>query len=249
MLYKAGKPGRHYSGSLEVYLLGVVDFDSALALQERLARELYARDDTQGKLLLCEHQPIITVGREGSAADIRADETDLISREMEIRWLNRGGGCIVHAPGQLAAYPVVPLDRLGLRLDGYRRRLEQAVIDTCSEMRVPAYRDVDRPGVWCRTGKFTELGVSVRSWVAYHGLFINVAPSVELLNLVGPQSTKGPGRETTTLVTERHGNVSMHVVREGLLRHLARQLAYDEYHLYTGHPLLKRTRRRVHVHA
>ena len=60
------------SAPLEVYLLGIVDFDSALFLQERLAYEISGRSDAMGTLLLCEHPPLITVGREGSRSHIRS---------------------------------------------------------------------------------------------------------------------------------------------------------------------------------
>lgn len=236
------------SSSLEVYLLGVVDFQSALILQERMVQEVSERRDTLGKLLLCEHPPILTIGREGSISHLRVDERELTSRRIDVRWLNRGGGCMIHAPGQLAAYPILPLDRLNFGLHEYRKGLEQAAIEVCREMRIPAFRDEKRPGVWCRTGRWAEVGIAVRSWVSYHGLFVNVATPTQLFDLIESRSAGEPD-ELTTLSAERHSTVSMHVVREALLRHLARELGYEEFHLYTGHPLLKRTRRRVHVHA
>jgi lipoyl(octanoyl) transferase len=238
----------HTSGTLEVHLLGVVDFDSAVFLQERLVYEISGRSDTQGGLLLCEHPPLITVGRQGSHAHILADQHELESRQIDVRWLNRGGGCILHAPGQLAVYPIVPLDRLKMGLAEYRRRLEQSVIDLCRELRVPAFRQPNGPGVWCRCGRFTELGIAVRSWVTFHGLFINVSPSTELLRLVGT-SCDGKNERSTSLATQRHRLTSMHVVREGIIRHLTANLGYEKFHLYTGHPLLKRTTRKFHVHA
>jgi lipoyl(octanoyl) transferase len=172
----------------------------------------------------------------------------LVSKCIEVRWLNRGGGCIVHAPGQLAAYPILPIDRLQIGLAEHRRRLEQSAINVCRELRIPAYRDNNKPGAWCRTGRFAEIGVAVRSWVTYHGLCVNVSTPAQLHELID-SSSGGELDEMTTLTAERHTAVSMHVVREGLVRQLAHQLGYDEFHLYTGHPLLTRTRRRVHVHA
>ena len=134
------------SGSLEVRLLGCVDFDSAMLLQDRLVFELSSRDDTQGGLLMCEHPPLLTVGREGSREHILASQQELISRELEVRWLNRGGGCLVHAPGQLAVYPIVPLDRLGIGLSEFRRMLGECVIAMCRELRVAAW-PIDDPGL------------------------------------------------------------------------------------------------------
>src|SRR5690606_27991033 len=115
-------PANDRRDPLEVHLLGVVDFDAASFLQERLVYELSGRDDQTGALLLCEHPPIVTIGREGSRAWLRADDRDFAARQMEIRWLNRGGGCLVHCPGQLAVYPIVPLQRLAIPPADYAAR-------------------------------------------------------------------------------------------------------------------------------
>ncbi|MGH7199105.1 MAG: lipoyl protein ligase domain-containing protein, partial [Planctomycetaceae bacterium] len=124
--------------ALEVYLLGLVEFDAAQFLQERLVFEISGRSDRQGALLLCEHPPMITIGREGSRAHVQVDEHDLTARQIEVHWVGRGGGAVAHAPGQLAAYPVLPLDRLGLGLAEYRRRLEQGLLDVCGELHLSA---------------------------------------------------------------------------------------------------------------
>lgn len=232
------------AGSLEVRLLGCVDFDSAMSLQDRLVFELSNRDDTQGGLLICEHPPLITVGREGSREHILAGQQELISRELDVRWLNRGGGCLVHAPGQLAVYPVVPLDRLGIGLSEYRRILGECVIAMCREMRMAAWQIDDRAEVCCRLGQFAWIGVAVKSWVAYHGLFINVSPAPELSRLVRPSDI---GERVTSMASQRARITPMHVVRESLVRHLASRLGYQRYHVYTGHPLLHRTRAKVLV--
>lgn len=233
------------SSSLEVHLLGSVDFDAALFLQERLAYEISGRSDTLGGLLLCEHPPLVTIGREGSSSHLPAERRELTARNLDVRWLNRGGGCLVHAPGQLAAYPIVPLDRLGLGLVDYRTRLEDAVLDVCREMKIPAERHEQEPGVGCRNGQTAFVGIAVKSWVAYHGLFLNVCPNLDLLRLV---QSNAEGRISSLAAQQRRG-ASMHAVRESLIRNLAARLNYESHHIYTGHPLLRRTRRRVSVYA
>ena len=253
--------------SLEVYLLGLVDFDAALFLQERLLHEISQRDDGSGALLICEHPPLVTIGREGSRTQIACEPEELVSRRMDVRWLNRGGPSLVHAPGQLAAYPIVPLMRRGLGLVAFRDRLESAVIDTCGELRVPAWRHPEHAGVWCRCGKLASFGAAVRSGVSYHGMFVNVCPNLQLMRLVRspaaaiadePQTTClpdaahkpcGPGWDSdlrvTSLAAQRVKPTAVHTVRESLIRRIADRLCYGRHHVYTGHPLLKRTRRIV----
>lgn len=232
-------PAGRESASLEVHLLGLVDFDAALFLQERAVFDLIGRDDTQGRLFVCEHPPLISIGREGSRTHLRAEPAELRSRQIDVRWLNRGGGCVVHAPGQLAVYPVIPLARLGLGLDEYRRRLEECVLDVCRELRIPAERRAE-PGVYCRTGQVAQLAVAVKSWIAYQGIFVNVRPDMALQRLADPPLRGSP---LSSLEAQRQRPVLMREARESLVRNLASRLEYADYHLYTGHPLLVRTRR------
>ena len=185
--------------SLDVYLLGLVEFESCLNLQARLADEISLRRDRHGALILCEHPPIITMGRDASHAHLACEPGELVVRNMEVRWLNRGGGAIVHAPGQLAAYPILPVDRLGFGLVELRARLELSLLNVCHEQRVSAWREATEPGVWCRCGRLAALGVAVRSGVTQQGLFVNVAPSMELQRLVQMPS----GGRVSSLAAQR----------------------------------------------
>lgn len=234
------------SAPLEVYLLGLVDYSSALFLQERLVYDISGREDRLGALLLCEHPPLITIGREGSRADVLADERELTARQLEVRWSKRGGGGCVHMPGQLAVYPIIPVGRLSLGLTEYRRRLEQAVVDLCGELHLPAWREPSAPGVWCRGMQIAQTGIAVRSQVAFQGLFLNVCPPLDWSRLVRPDLS---GKAIASLAAAKNRPVAMHTVREGLIRHLAGRLGYGCQHIYTGHPLLRRTRKRMYVNT
>jgi lipoate-protein ligase B len=246
---KPDSPNPHpaaHDGLLEIHLLGMLEFDAALFLQKRLVYEISGRNNLDAGLFLCEHPPMITLGRDGSREQICADPQFLTAHQIETRWLNRGGGCVMHGPGQLAAYPILPLDRLRLGLLEFRTRLEQSVIDMAEEFQVPAHRVPGQPGLWGRGGQFAQLGVVVKSWVSYHGLFIDVANTVDGVRLVNPCS----GSEQAASLSAQSGNlVLMSSVRESLARHLALKLGYARTQTYTGHPLLNRQTRRVFVDA
>jgi lipoyl(octanoyl) transferase len=232
------QPASPLSGALEVHLLGLVDFDAAQYLQERLMRDIAECDDGRGAVLVCEHPPLITVGREGSRSEIRCSPEELTSRQMEVRWLNRGGGALVHTPGQLAVYPILPIARRGWGLVAYRERLEEALFDMCGEMRIAAHRAPG--GIVCRSGLVAQVGVAVRSWISSQGVFVNVNARMDSLALV-----RSGGVRSSSLAAERGAVVSMPAVRESLIRNLAARLDYARFHLYTGHPLLRRTKRVV----
>src|SRR5262245_32425790 len=102
---------------LEVYLLGLTPFDDAQRLQRRLVYDI--GETGGGALILCEHPPTISVGRSGSRAHIAADDEELNDLFIRSHWVNRGGGCVLHLPGQLAAYLILPLEPLRLTLGAY----------------------------------------------------------------------------------------------------------------------------------
>lgn len=230
------------SESLQVFLLGTVDFDSALRLQERFREEVSRRYDRQGSLFICEHPPVVTIGREGSQSHLRRDASEFNKLGIEVRWLNRGGGAWMQCPGQIAVYPIVPLQRLGFGLADYRQRLEQAVLDVCRELHVSAHRIDEEPGVFCSLGQLATVGVAVRSWVTTHGLTLNVSPDLSLLRTTRPNSR---GLRPTSLQAARQRLTAIPKVRESLIRNLTERLGYEQSHLYTGIPGLKRTKRRV----
>jgi lipoyl(octanoyl) transferase len=234
------------SSSLDVFLLGTVDLASSIELQERLRVEVAGRADSHGAVLVCEHPPSVTIGREGSFADVLVEREELVARQMEVRWLNRGGGAFVHLPGQLAVYVIVPLDRLKLGMLAYRTALETSLIATAADLKVPAERAIAAPGVVCRCGQFAFIGGAVRDWVSHGGMHVNVSLPQEALDLV--RWTDSDVR-VTSLAAQRTRPTAMSTVRESLTRNLAASLGYGSYHLYTGHPLLHRSTRKVYVYA
>ena len=191
-------------------------------------------------LLICEHPPLITVGRSGSRAHLHISSEELTSQQVSVRWLNRGGGCLVHLPGQLAIYPIVPLG--SLRLDR-RRVFEPAgkrACRTCSRnWESTGSRRPGWPGVWGRTGQLAAIGVAVKNWTTYHGAFVNVSPAMRLVRRVVTDPIDNS--PMSSLMIERQGSVKMTAVRAGLVRHLAEAFGAERYHLHTSHPLLARS--------
>lgn len=113
------------SPAVETFLLGQIPYLRCLELQERLLGQVAQRDDGQIVVLMCEHPEVITIGRGGRPSQVAGSSRLLRSRQIETHWINRGGGCMVHCPGQLAIYPILPLRwhdfSLGEYLHGSRR--------------------------------------------------------------------------------------------------------------------------------
>jgi len=214
-------------GLLRVQDAGRLDYASGLALQERAHAETLGWREAEkapvGSLLLLEHDPpVITISRRPEAAQhLLASPEQLASEGVQVASTNRGGDITYHGPGQLVAYPILDLNRLGLNLHGYMRWLEEIVIRVCGRFGVRAHRDACATGVWvgaegeaegadgarrtCQGGasasrKICAMGVRVRKWVTMHGLALNVRTNLRHFDLIVPCGLAGRG--VTSLAQE-----------------------------------------------
>ncbi|MCV2393766.1 lipoyl(octanoyl) transferase LipB [Actinotalea sp. M2MS4P-6] len=160
-----------------------VDYRAAWDLQ-REVHELVARGAEPDTVLLVEHTSVYTAGKRTARSDRPIDGTPVVD-------VDRGGRITWHGPGQLVAYPIV---RLAEPVDvvGYVRALEQAVMDTCSDLGVPTVRVEGRSGVWCPATadrlerKVAAIGVRVARGVTMHGLALNCDPDLAAFDRIVP---------------------------------------------------------------
>ena len=163
--------------TLEVYMLGLVDFLEVQQLQRRIVYELGEKGGAV--LILCEHPPTISVGRSGSRAHIGPDDELLQALGITVHWVNRGGGCVLHLPGQIAMYFALSLDMFGLNLQGYLDRLHTTIIRVLDEFDLAGSVRADIPGVFSGPARIATVGVAVSRSIAYHGLTLNVGPYLD----------------------------------------------------------------------
>lgn len=221
---------------LSIYLLGTVDFATQQALQRKLVEQT-REDRNSAALLLCEHPSLITVGRHGHPGQIHFDPRELEARRWPVRWVNRGGGCWLHLPGQLSISSILALDRFDLGLEAYRERLQQVLIDLLDDFGVPGRMRFGQSGVWVGPRPMACVGLAVRDWVVYYGGVFNLNPDLSLFRKVVCGST---GDEPmTSLVRERRGPVRPGLVRERLLEHFQKAFPFDRVSLFFSHPLIR----------
>jgi lipoyl(octanoyl) transferase len=228
------------SAALMCHLLGTLDFASSLALQQRLVYETAGRNDGAITLLVCEHPRGISVGRQGSRSDIHFDTDELRSLQLDVQWVNRGGGTLLHAPGQLAIYPIVPLAWHGWTVGEYLNRLETGLQSALAAAGFATQQHAGQRGLWGRSGQLATIGAAVRSGVTYHGAFVNVDPNMQIVRRVC--TDREANQALSSLVAERPRGVRMASVRQHIVSALAEAFETPRHHLLTGHPLLVRTK-------
>ncbi len=203
--------------------LGRVGYRDAWQRQHELVTAR-AEGGIGDRLLLLEHDPVLTLGRHADPAYVRADAAELAARGMELIRVERGGEVTYHGPGQLVAYPIVRLADRGLLLRPFVRALELAMVDTAAGYGLDATRREGFPGCWCdadRPRKLGALGLRIERGVSYHGIALNVTTSLVDFELIDPCGM--PDIEVTSIAREagwagEAGRPSTHSVAEAAVR-------------------------------
>ena len=178
--------------------LGRIPYAEGLALQARVVagRKAGLIGDT---LLLLEHPPVITIGRNSHRENILATDSELQQRGITLHEINRGGDVTYHGPGQLVGYPILDLrgdlaGKTGPHLGAvdYVRQLEQVLIRTCAEYGILTQRIPGRTGVWtipigsAQERKIAAIGVHISRAITSHGFALNVTTDLRDFDLIVP---------------------------------------------------------------
>jgi lipoyl(octanoyl) transferase len=185
---------------ISILQLGTQDYATALKLQQKLVT-LRKENQIGDVLLLLEHPPVITLGRNAKSANILASPELLAQRRVEVIECNRGGDVTFHGPGQLVGYPIFDLrafrtpegERKTLGVIEFVRKMEEALIRTCADFRIPTERVPKLTGVWTtpdannnESAKIAAIGIHVSRAVTSHGFALNVNVDLSYFNLIIP---------------------------------------------------------------
>jgi lipoyl(octanoyl) transferase len=213
---------------ISVLQLGTIDYATGLKLQKRLV-ELRKAGRICDVLLLLEHTPVITLGRNAKEKNILVSPETLVARGVEVFETDRGGDVTFHGPGQIVGYPIFDLrgfavaegKRKTLGAVDYVRKLEEVLIRTCADFRVPTKRVAGLTGVWTEveTGdeaKIAAIGVHISHFVTSHGFALNANTDLSYFDLIIPCGiTEKP---VTSMKKELANGVELNAVTESLSR-------------------------------
>jgi lipoyl(octanoyl) transferase len=168
--------------------LGRVPFAETAALQEDLRRDVLAGHVPE-TLLLCEHDPVITLGRSARRDNVLASAAELARRGVALHEASRGGDVTYHGPGQLVGYPIV---RLRGGVVAHVEAMAHGLASLLARFGVAASWRRDTPGLWidrandAQPAKICAFGVHVRQRVAIHGFALNVTTALDAFDLIVP---------------------------------------------------------------
>ncbi len=207
---------------LKIFHLGLQPYSKIWDLQRSLVKRR-RRGEIPDTLLLLEHEPVITLGREGRRDSLLLGEEALKARGIELIQSDRGGDVTYHGLGQLIAYPILDLNPDCRDVGRFVWRLEQAILELLLHYQLPALRLPGFPGIWLREPdrKLAAIGARISRWITHHGLALNLNTEMEHFEFIVPCGLKG--KRVSSLAQELERPISMDEAAELLGRALARQ--------------------------
>src|SRR5215472_701511 len=175
---------------INVLYLGRVEYSTALDLQQTVVH-LVKQGRIGHTLLLLEHPPVITLGRNAGIENIVVSRDSLSAQGIELHQTDRGGDVTFHGPGQLVGYPILDLRAFTPRVGAidFVRKIEEALIRTCGDLGVVTGRVPGLTGVWTQDdppAKIAAIGVHISRAVTSHGFALNVSTNLDYFKLIVP---------------------------------------------------------------
>jgi lipoyl(octanoyl) transferase len=210
--------------------MGKVEYRSAWALQMHLHSRIVEQklanrkrdgaelQPTENFLLLCEHNPVFTLGKSGNPGNLLLSESLLHSKGVDFVPINRGGDITYHGPGQLTGYPILDLANFFTDIGKYLRLMEEAIIQVLDLYGLRGERIEGLTGVWldasnpARARKICAIGVHSSRWVTMHGFAFNICTDLSPFSYIVPCGI--PDKGVTSLDHEVDGVVYDRVVQQ-----------------------------------
>lgn len=204
------------TADLQVRRLGLMGYERVWHAMQTFTNQRDAQ--TPDELWLVEHPPVFTQGQAGKAEHI------LAPGDIPVIQVDRGGQVTYHGPGQIVAYPLIDIKRLGLGVRALVRGIEQAIIQVLNSYDIQAGLIEGAPGVYVDGVKIASLGLRIRKGKSFHGLAFNIDMDLEPFQRINPCGFQG--LQVTHLSALANG-VNMNDVEERLIAGLAGVLGYN----------------------
>lgn len=220
---------------ISLYDIGLKNYKDAWQLQEKLFqqtidtklanRELLpaSQNTPENHFILCEHLPVITLGKSGEEKNLLFNEAILKNKGIEFYQSNRGGDITAHNPSQLVGYPILDLDQFQTDIHKYLRALEEIIILTLAEYDIEGERYEGNTGVWIdvaipnKIRKICAMGVRTSRWVTMHGFALNINNDLSLFDFIIPCGIQG--KQVTSMQKELGKNINNQEVKSKILSH------------------------------
>ena len=213
----------HRPTELEINDLGLIGYDDCLEIQKAMVHDRVA-DNAPDSLLIVSHPPVVTIGKSGSDDDLHLTLEQLRNQGVQVCHSDRGGKSTYHGPGQLVAYPILKLQNRDVH------RYVQTLLNVVASVLIdhglkPEFRP-GLPGVWVNQGKIASIGVSLKKWVTYHGVALNVNMDLSGFDSIIPCGVAG--QKITSMKSELHRHLDYNKVKKSFILHFEKAFGYSK---------------------
>ena len=207
-----------------IFDLGLIGFKKSWVFQQEVFKAVKA-SYLDSAIIICRHEPVITLGRQSHLQNILMPKELLESRGIQLYEIERGGDVTYHGPGQVTVYPICNLNYLRKDVHWFLRQLEEAVIGFLSDFGINGERRQGLTGVWMGCEKISSIGIAIRNWITFHGITINIKQDdLANFNLIRPC---GMDIKMTSLETLLGREVGIQDVKSHLARHFRDTLSAE----------------------
>ena len=203
--------------------LGLIDYEPTWQAMQRFTDE--RTRDTADEVWLVQHPPVFTQGQSGKPEHL------LLPGDIPVVQVDRGGQVTYHGPGQLVAYLLLDVRRLGFGVRELVSRIERSLIDLLASYGVTAAAKPEAPGVYVDGAKIASLGLRIRNGCSFHGLALNVDMDLDPFKRINPCGYAGLAM---TQLREQAGPIEFAEVSARLRAQLVKHLDYAEQTTLTG---------------
>lgn len=173
------------------------------------------------RFILCEHNPVYTLGKSGTIDNLLLNEQELNENHIEYFKINRGGDITYHGPGQITGYPILDLDCFFTDVHKYVRTIEEIIIRVLNHYNINGSRIKGFTGVWVKSEdpelphrKIAAIGVHLSRWVTMHGFALNVNTDLSYFDNIIPCGIVDEDKTITSIENEVGKYIDMNEVRE-----------------------------------
>jgi lipoyl(octanoyl) transferase len=203
--------------------LGLIDYEPTWQAMQRFTDS--RNRDTADEVWLVQHPAVFTQGQSGKPEHL------LVPGDIPVVQVDRGGQVTYHGPGQLVAYLMLDVRRLGFGVRELVTRIEQSLIDLLASYNVTAAAKPEAPGVYVDGAKIASLGLRIRNGCSFHGLALNVDMDLNPFKRINPCGYAGL---VMTQLREQAGPIEFAEVTARLRAQLVKHLDYAEQTTLTG---------------
>ena len=203
----------------------LMEYRAALDLQRNIALARQSGVIEKDVVLILEHPPVFTLGRRACTENLKVSSAFLERKKIPVIPVDRGGDITFHGPGQLVIYPIIDLTKAGLKIIDYVTDLEEIMLRTVADWKIPAERNSANRGIWVAGRKLGSVGISVKRGISFHGCSLNVNLSLKPFKWINPCGLQNVG--VTSMEEELSQKISMSQVREVLAHHFESVFGFD----------------------